>query len=147
VTIFSLGWEKVFQKGVVGRVRERERWSFPGGSVGKESARNVGGPRCDPWVEKTPSYREWQPTPVFLHGEFHWPEESSGLQSWGHKESDMIEWLTLSYPASACTYPHPHFALQHTTLHSLALNAKLLCNISFKEKAPLYKKNVMSNLL
>ena len=58
----------------------------------------------------------------------------------GVTESDMTEWLTPSYLASACTYPHPHFVLQHTALHSLALNAKLLCNISFKEKALLYKK-------
>ena len=34
--------------------------------------------------------REWQPTPVFLPGEFH------GQRSpWGHKELDTTEWLTL----------------------------------------------------
>ena len=27
-------------------------------------------PKFDPWVEKTPWRREWQPTPVFLPGEF-----------------------------------------------------------------------------
>ena len=25
----------------------------------------------DPWIEKTPWRRAWQPTPVFLPGEFH----------------------------------------------------------------------------
>ena len=25
-----------------------------------------------------------------------WTEEAGGLHPWGHKESDMIEWLTLS---------------------------------------------------
>ena len=29
--------------------------------------------------------REWQPSPVFLPGEFH------GESPWGHKESDMTE--------------------------------------------------------
>ena len=32
----------------------------------------------DPWVEKIPCRREWQPTPVFLPGEFH------GQRSLGH---------------------------------------------------------------
>ena len=44
-----------------------------GGSVGKESACNVGG--------KIPWRRTWQPTPVLLSGEFLWIEEPSGLQS------------------------------------------------------------------
>ena len=43
----------------------------------------------NPWVGKIPWRRERLPTPVFLHGEFH------GLYSpWGHKESDMTEWLS-----------------------------------------------------
>jgi len=30
-----------------------------------------GRPRFDPWVTKSPWSRKWQPTPVFLPGEFH----------------------------------------------------------------------------
>ena len=33
----------------------------------------------------------WQPTPVFLPGEYPWTEELGGLDSMGHKESDMTE--------------------------------------------------------
>ena len=44
---------------------------FPGGSDGKESARNAGDPRFNPWIGKIPWRREWLPTPVFLLGEFH----------------------------------------------------------------------------
>ena len=33
----------------------------------------------------------WQPTPVYLPGEFPWTEEPSRLQSMGCKESDMTE--------------------------------------------------------
>ena len=43
---------------------------FPGGSDGKESACNAGGPGFNPWVGKIPWKRKWQPTPVFLPGEF-----------------------------------------------------------------------------
>ena len=37
----------------------------------------------DPWVQKIPWRRKWQPTPVFLPGEFPWTEEPGGLQSMG----------------------------------------------------------------
>ena len=47
--------------------------------------------RFDPWVGKIPWRRKWQPIPVFLPGESPWTEEPGGLQSWGHKESDMTE--------------------------------------------------------
>ena len=44
---------------------------FPGGSVGKESACNVGDPGSNTGLETIPWRKEWQPTPVFLPGEFH----------------------------------------------------------------------------
>ena len=43
----------------------------------------------DPWR------RKWQPTPVFLPGEFYGPRRLAGYSSWGHKESDMTERLSL----------------------------------------------------
>ena len=101
-------------------------WGFPDSSVGKESTCNAGDPSSIPmsgrypgegigyllqyswaslvaqlvknppamqqtWVGKIPWWRERLPTPVFWPGEFH------GLySSWGHKELDMTEWLSLS---------------------------------------------------
>ena len=49
---------------------------FPGGTCGKEPACNAGDmrdKRCwfSPWVGKIPWGRAWQPTPVFLPGEFN----------------------------------------------------------------------------
>ena len=35
--------------------------------------------------------REWQPTPVFLPGEFHGQRSLAGYSPWGHKESDTTE--------------------------------------------------------
>ena len=43
-----------------------------------------------PWVGKIPWRRERLPTPVFWPGEFHGP-----YSSWGHKESDTTEQLSL----------------------------------------------------
>ena len=43
---------------------------FPGGSDGKESTCKAG-ELFDPWVEKIPWQRKWQPTPVSLPGESH----------------------------------------------------------------------------
>jgi len=37
------------------------------------NAGDIGSCRFDPWVEKIPWRRNWQPTPVFLHGEFYRP--------------------------------------------------------------------------
>ena len=49
------------------------------------------------WVRKIPWRREWQPTPVFLPGEFHGQRSMAGYSSWGCKESDTTEQLTLSW--------------------------------------------------
>ena len=37
--------------------------------------------------------RKWQPTPVFLPGEFNGQRSLAGYSPWGLKELDMTEWL------------------------------------------------------
>ena len=44
----------------------------------------------DPWS------RKWQPAPVFLLGKFHGQRSLVGYSPWSHKESDMIELLSMS---------------------------------------------------
>ena len=73
---------------------------FPGGSDSKESPAvqdtqvwSLGWE--DPWIG-IPWRREWLPTPVLLPGGFHGQRSLVGYSSWGCKESDMTEWLTLS---------------------------------------------------
>ena len=51
----------------------------------------------NPWVEKIPWRREWQPTPVFLPGEFHGQRSLVGYSSWSCKALDMTEWLTYTH--------------------------------------------------
>ena len=43
------------------------------------------------WVGKIPWRREWQPTLVFLPGEFHGQRSLAACSTWIHKESDMTE--------------------------------------------------------
>ena len=47
----------------------------------------------DPWVEKIPWRRKWQPTPVFLPGESHGQRSLAGYSPWDHEVSDMTEGL------------------------------------------------------
>ena len=50
--------------------------------------------RFHPWVRKIPWRREWQPTPVFLPGEFPIQRSLAGYSPWYHKELNMTERLT-----------------------------------------------------
>ena len=51
--------------------------------------------RCkfDPWIRKIPWRRKWQPTAVLLPGESHGQRSLGGYSPWGHKESDITQWL------------------------------------------------------
>ena len=72
---------------------------FPAGARGKEPAHQCRRHKklgFDPWFRKVPWGREWQPTSVFLPGELHGHRSVISYRSWDHKESDMIERLTLS---------------------------------------------------
>ena len=63
---------------------------FPCGSAVKESACNVGDLSSVPGLGRFPWRRERLPTPMFWPGEFHEP-----YSSWGHKELDMTEQLSV----------------------------------------------------
>ena len=61
------------------------------------SARDTG---FDPWVRKISWSKKWQPIPVFLPGRYHGHRSLAGYSIWGHKQSDMTEWLN--------THTHTH---------------------------------------
>ena len=61
---------------------------FPGGSAVMSLPANAGDPGYDPWVGKIPWRREWQPTLVFLLGEFHGYRSLGGYSPKGCKESN-----------------------------------------------------------
>ena len=87
---------------------------FPGGSDGKESVCNAGDPGSIPGLGMTPWRRKWQPTSVFLSGEFHGP--------WGLRESDTAEQLRLSLYVAL----PPHWVASSFSLRPLPLLC-LLC--------------------
>ena len=72
---------------------------FPAGSNIKESAMqivcNAGRPGFTPWVGRIPWRRKWQPTPVFLPGEFHGQRSLVGYRPWDHRIG--LDWLALTY--------------------------------------------------
>ena len=58
---------------------------FPSGVSGKKKKKTTSPPNAkdkrhgfDPWVEKIPWKRAWQPTPVFLPGESHGQRNLAG---------------------------------------------------------------------
>ena len=65
--------------------------SFSDGASGKEPAYQRRRPGLDPWVRKIPWRRAWQPTPVFLPGEFFAQRSLAGYSPRGRKELDMTE--------------------------------------------------------
>ena len=70
------------------------RTGLPRWSNGKESICTCRRHRrCgfDPWVEKIPWNRKWQPIPVFLPGRFHGQRSLVGYTPWACKELDMTE--------------------------------------------------------
>ena len=55
-----------------------------------------GRPGFNPWAGKILWRRAWQPTRVFLPGEFRGHRSLVAYSPWGRKESDMTEPLTFS---------------------------------------------------
>ena len=51
-------------------------------------------PGSDPWVGKIPWRRAWQPTPVFLPGEFPWTEEPGGPEFMGLQSDHWLDYHT-----------------------------------------------------
>ena len=49
----------------------------------------------DPWAGKIPWRRAWQPTPLFLPEAFQGQRSLEGYSSWGGKESNTAERLSM----------------------------------------------------
>ena len=98
------------------RIYTHMHQGFPGASDGREFAYNAR-PGFYPWVGKTPWRREWQPTPVFLLGEFHGQRSLESYSPWRCQESDTC--------SQACTINY--------VVGTIILN-KLLSAISIKKK-------------
>ena len=83
-------------------VNNKERWHS-----GKESAcqcRRQKKCRFNPRVGKILWRMKWQPTPVFLPGEFHGQKSMVGYSPWDCKESDTTEYACITHPH--CNHHH-----------------------------------------
>ena len=81
---------------------------------GKESACQCRRHGFDPWVRKIPWEIKWQPTPVFLPGEFHGQRRLMGCSPWGCKDLGTTERLTTTiYSLFSCEID-PHDLVQIT---------------------------------
>ena len=69
------------------------RLAFAGGSEDKKKKNLPAMQKTgfNPWAGKILWRREWQPTPVFLPGEFHGQRRLAGHSPWGCKESGTTE--------------------------------------------------------
>ena len=79
-------------------------WGFPGGASGKEptcQCRRNKSLGFNLWVKKIPWRRAWQPTPVFLPGEFQWTESLAPIV---HKVAK--NWTLLKWPTEKAMAPH-----------------------------------------
>ena len=68
-----------------------EALGLPWWLSGKESACDAGDLGSIPGLGRFPWRGKWQPTPVFLPGEFHGQRSLVGYSPWGYKQSDMTE--------------------------------------------------------
>ena len=82
--------------------KKKKVWAFQVVLVVKDLPANAGDIRdeFDPWVGKIPWRRAWQPTAVFLPGEFHVQKSLVDYSPWGHKELDTNERLSSSMDSS-----------------------------------------------
>ena len=78
-------------------------------------------PSFNPWVRKIPWRREWQPTPVFLPGEFHRQRSLAGYSSWGRKELDTTEQLPFTFPQpyESMVLPSPFYRQGNKSIERL----------------------------
>ena len=86
----------------------------------------------DPWRKK------WQPTPVFLPGEFHRQRNLVDYSQWGHKESDTTEQLKLFHVTH--TFRSIHAVANGRISSSLWLNSSLLHKNKLQHLYPLTRQ-------
>ena len=74
-----------------------------------------------------PWRRIWQPTPIFLLGEFHGQKSLAAYSPWDHKESDTTEQLTLP------PVPQLLLAKMHSIEEAYGKLTSLTCLLTSKE--------------
>ena len=74
---------------------------FPGGASGKEPKSYCSRHKrhwFDPWVQKIPWRKKWQPIPVFLPGESHGQRRLEGYSLWVAESQTSLKRLSMRTP-------------------------------------------------
>ena len=79
--------------------------------------------RFDPWVGKIPWRRKWQPTPIFLPGEFRGQRSLVGYSPRGLRDSDTTDQLSAHMVDEQCCFIH------RCTTQGVSYLCRLLRNI------------------
>ena len=77
--------------------------------VVKNQPSNAGKTRVQSLGLKIPWSEKWQPPSVFLPGKFHGQRTRVGYRSWGHKESDTTEHMSVYCGSSTELRSHMHY--------------------------------------
>ena len=89
-------------------------WDFPGGSVIKNPTSNAGDASFIPGLGRSPGEGNGNPFQYSCLGKSQGQRSLVGYSPWGHKESDMTEWLNLT-ELRACPHMQSH---THTHTHT-----------------------------
>ena len=108
------------------------RWISQGSLNAKESACNVGRHRFNSWVGKIPWRRKWQPTSVFLPGEFLGDRSLAGPSPWSHKESDTNVQLTHTHTHT--NYKQRSFWINYSNQNFIGREKINMANYEIKRK-------------
>ena len=82
--------------------------------------------------------RAWQPTPVFLPGEFHRQRDLAGYSPGGHKELEMIERLNTS------PFNYERYSCVGCYLHSAVPSCSVSRTLQWYQSAPTPARLVLS---
>ena len=89
--------------------------------------------RVQAWVGKILWSRNWQPTPVFLPGEFQGQRNLAGYSPWGHKELGTIERLT---------HTHTIAIREKTMVFAIAIAIQSGAKAAHSSPVSKYKKDI-----
>ena len=98
----------------------------------------TGGHKFELWVGKLPSRRKWQPTPVFLPGEYHWQRSLVDYSPWGRKRM-VHDWACICLEGNRIRVPNLVKAWStlnklHISVHNEGLQrASVLLIVRFDE--------------
>ena len=108
----------------------------------------------NPWVEKIPCSRKWQPTPVFLPGEFQRERSLGGYSLGGRKQLDTTEspsthmYINPSFPIHPTSLPpgYPYVCSLHL-FHCLCFASKIIYIIFLASDSLFFWKKMFFSLI